>query len=103
MKSLTLLEQYVLLAVFHLNDTAYLKTIRNFVNEGTGKDLAIGTIYVPLERLYRLGFLSTNVGAPKPKVGGRSIKYYRLTGEGRKILEELKKIQDAMWLGFSRS
>ena len=103
MKSLTILEQYVLLAVFHLGDRAYLKTVRDFVNEGTGKDLAIGTIYVPLERLLRLGHLTTSVGSPTPRVGGRAIKYYRLTGEGRRMLAEMKKIQDAMWLGFSGS
>ena len=38
MKSLTLHEEYILLAVFHLGDNAYLITLREHLKEKTGKD-----------------------------------------------------------------
>ena len=100
MKSLTQLEQHILLAIFHLKDNAYLITIREFLKDKTGKNHAIATIYVPLERLRKLGYLDTVAGGPSPKVGGRSIKYYRLTKAGLRVLIGMKKINDRIWLGF---
>ena len=55
MKELTLIEQYILLSTFQLEKNAYLVTIREHIKNITGKDMAIATIYVPLERLNRLG------------------------------------------------
>jgi len=101
MKLLTLREQYILLAVFHLKDNAYLGTIRDFLKKYTNKNPAIGTVYAPLDRLRKRGYLDTVIGGPSPKVGGRSIKYYRLTAGGTEALREMKRIQDEMWTGFS--
>ena len=100
MKSLTQLEQHILLAIFHLKDNAYLITVRELLKDKTGKNHAIATIYVPLERLKRLGYLNTTTGGPSPKAGGRSIKYYHLTKPGFHVLSEMKKINERMWLGF---
>ena len=100
MKSLTLQEEYILLAVFQLGDNAYLMTLREYLREKTGKNYSIGSIYVPLDRLWKMGYLDTRIGKPSPKVGGRSIKYYRITEKGKRILAESKKIHDRMWLGF---
>jgi len=100
MKSLTLHEEYILLAVFQLGDNAYLITLREYLKEKTGKDYSIGSIYVPLDRLWKMGYLDTRIGKPSPKVGGRSIKYYNITEKGKSILAENKKIHDRMWLGI---
>ena len=54
MKELTLIEQYILLSILQLEKNAYLVTIREHIKNITGKDMAIATIYVPLERLSRL-------------------------------------------------
>jgi len=101
MKELTLQEQYVLLAVFHMKNNAYLLSIRDYILEATGKDLAIGTVYVPLERLRRLGYLDVHVARPTNKVGGRSTKYYRLTESGHRALTHTKRRLDRLWEGFS--
>jgi len=103
MKALTQLEEHILLSVFHLQENAYLITIRDFITKNTGKELSIGTIYVPMERLRRKGYLSTRIVKPAPKVGGRSVKYYHLTKEGMANLEKMKKVHDRMWWGFSET
>jgi len=100
MKELTLPEQHILLSIFHLKEGAYLLSIRDFIKERRGKEFAIGTIYVPLERLRRLGYLNVTVSKPLPKVGGRSTKFYRLTEAGFRILHETKKKQDRLWMDF---
>ncbi len=103
MKELTLIEQYILLSIFRLEKNAYLVTIREHIKKNTGKDMSIATIYVPLERLSRLGYLSTQLVKPAPKVGGRAIKYYRLTNAGVQALDEMKRIQERFWLGYSKT
>jgi DNA-binding PadR family transcriptional regulator len=100
MRELTQQEQNILLSVFHLKDQAYLLAIRNHLKEITGREQAIATIYVPLERLNRLGYLTATLIKPEPKVGGRSVKYYRLTESGIEVLTEMKRIRDRLWLGF---
>ncbi len=100
MRELTQQEQNILLAVFHLRKEAYLLAIRDHLKDITGREQAIATIYVPLERLARLGYLVSTLVKPEPKVGGRSVKYYRLTDSGMAVLTEMKKIQDRLWLGF---
>ena len=103
MKELTLHEQYILLTILQLKKEAYLLNIRDCIKEVTGKELALGTIYVPLERLKRLGYLSVRVEKPAPRVGGRSIKYYSLTKAGFRALSQMKKIQDRLWIYFAEA
>jgi DNA-binding PadR family transcriptional regulator len=64
--------------------------------------MAIATIYVPLERLSRLGYLSSRTVKPSPRVGGRAIKYYGLTPAGIQALDEMKRIQDRFWVGYAK-
>ena len=103
MKELTQPEQYILLSVHFLKEGAYLLSIRDHIKEITGKEFAIGTIYVPLERLRRLGYLDVRVAKPPAKVGGRSTKFYRLTESGFQVLHETKKKNDRLWTGFPRT
>ena len=103
MNTLTRLEEHILLSVYHLKENAYLITVRDFIKKNTGKELSIGTVYVPLERLRRKGYVSTRIVKPAPKVGGRSVKYYRLTKDGLASLERMKKVHDRMWWDFSRA
>ena len=100
MKPLSQQEQYALLAVYNLKDNAYLSTIRSKITEFSGNEYAIGTIYTPLHRLWKQGYLEIRVSKPSPKIGGRSIKYYKITSEGIAILEYMKTINDKMWIEF---
>lgn len=100
-KELTLIEQYILLTVLQLKNKANLINIRDRINEISGKESAIGTIYVPLERLDRLGYLHSNLVKPAPKAGGRSVRYYSLTQSGFQALSSIKSVQDRLWKGFS--
>jgi DNA-binding PadR family transcriptional regulator len=102
MKELTMIEQYILLSILHLGKNAYLVTIRDHIKDITGRDMAIATIYVPLERLSRLGYLTSRTVKPSPRVGGRAIKYYRLTQAGIQALDEMKRIQERFWVGYAK-
>jgi PadR family transcriptional regulator PadR len=100
---LTRLEEQILLTVWRLRDEAYGIAIYDHINTITGKNLAIGGIYYPLERLVKQGYLKAEQGEPTPIRGGKSKRYYRLTEFGIEEMLKSKRIQDAFWEGINLS
>lgn len=101
MKYLTRQEEQILLAVHQLGEKAYLVTIRKHLNKVTGRPWSVGAVYVPLNRLHKLGYLDTRIGEPNAKRGRNAIRYYSLTKISVKALSEVKQVQDALWTGFN--
>jgi DNA-binding PadR family transcriptional regulator len=102
MAALSKQEEQILLAVWRLKDKAYAIPIRTFLQEITGQKISIGGIYVPLDRLVRKAFLEPYQSDPLPERGGMSRRYFRLTQEGMKALQETRKIQEKLWKGLPR-
>ena len=101
MKLLSRPEELFLLAIWKLRDNAYAVTIRNKVNEITGKTWSFGAIFITLERLVKKHYLTSHLTEPTPKRGGRSKRVYKLTKEGIITLKEIKKLEEAMWADTS--
>jgi PadR family transcriptional regulator PadR len=99
MRLLTRKEEFIMLAVFHLENKASLVNIRKFLNRYTKKIWSPGNVYVPLDALARKKYLDFSLGAPSPRRGGKAKKFYRLTETGMEALEELRKVQDRFWAG----
>jgi len=97
MAELTRFEEQILLSVWKLKDEAYGISIYQHIRDLTGRKMAIGGIYFPLERLVKKGFLSAQKGEPTPVRGGQSKRYYCLTETGVEELIRSKKIQDSFW------
>ena len=100
MKLFTKKEEQILLAIYHLKENAYLIPIREEIKRYTGKFYSVGTIYAPLDRLHRYGYLAVNVQKPEHSSGGKPIKFYSLTKKGNAALEALEKQNRMMWKGF---
>ena len=100
MKNLTRQEELILLAVFQLKDNAYLVTIRDYLISVADKNFSIGAVYVPLNRLKKLGYLNTRIGEPNAKRGPNEIQYYELSYFGVQALKEIQKLNDIIWAGF---
>ena len=98
MEEITRKEEQILLSVFSLMDNAYLITIRDRVRDFTGKMYSVGTIYAPLNRLYINGYLDSRLEKAE---NGKPIRFYKLTKKGFYALEELKKLNNEMWDGFT--
>jgi len=90
-------EEIILLAVWKLQDQAYGVTIRERVREMTGKYWSIGAIYVPLERLEKKGFLTSQNSDPIAERGGRRKRMFRLTPAGQRELDDLYRMQADLW------
>ena len=100
LKYLTRKEELVLLAICHMDQDAYLVNIREYLNRNTDKKWTVGNVWVPLDKMAKLGYLETNIGQPTAKRGGKSIRYYRISKKGMQALLEIKKISDSMWTGL---
>ncbi len=100
MELLTKLEEMVLIAVFRLKEKAYGISIYKFVVELTGSPVSISTIYFPLERLVRKGYLKAIVGEPTPVRGGMRKRFYRLTREGLLALQDNRAVSEKAWRGI---
>ena len=98
---LTRKDELILLAVHKLGDTASLVKVRELLNVSTGQEWTVGNVYVPLDRMTKLGYLDTHVGKPTARRGGKAVKYYVLSREGKEALAELKRVHDTMWNGVS--
>ena len=97
MKLLSRTEEIVLTAVWKLGENAYGIAISENINNSTGLDWKFGAIYSPLARLVEGGYLITYEGEPVPERGGRRKVFYKLTEKGIKALQEVQRIQSAVW------
>jgi PadR family transcriptional regulator PadR len=99
---LTKFEEQILLSVWNLQENAYGISIDNHIRRISGKKLAIGGIYFPLERLVEKGFLKARQGEPTPVRGGQSKRFYTLTKQGYRELLESRKTHEAFWKDLPR-
>ena len=97
MKLLTRAEEYVLLAIMTLAEDAYSLTIQKSIASVAGEKWSLGTIYAPLERLEKRGLIRSSFSEAAPERGGRKKRLYRLTPDGIKALEHIKKVQEIFW------
>jgi DNA-binding PadR family transcriptional regulator len=92
-------EQLVLLAILRLKDEAYGMAVQREIEERTERQTALGAVYTTLQRLKKKGYISSWVGSPSPKRGGRSRIHFKLTVLGRAALRNSAAIRDAMSAG----
>ncbi len=88
------LEQLVLIATLRLGDEAYGAPIQREIEREARRPLTAAAVYKTLARLEAKGLVSSRVGAPTPRRGGRSTRCYAATIAGRQAL--------AVWLAGVR-
>jgi len=98
MKLLSRSEELVLLAVWNLQGEASCLPIQRKLEEATGKSWSLGSIFDPLDRLERKRLLDSRLTEPTKERGGRSKRVYRLTTLGKRTLQDLRSIQEALWI-----
>jgi DNA-binding PadR family transcriptional regulator len=89
------LEQLILYSVLKLGADAYGVTIREAIEERTGRAVSSGAIYTTLGRLEERRLVSGRVGEPTPGPG-RPRKYYTLAPAGARALMEAYETIQAM-------
>jgi PadR family transcriptional regulator PadR len=102
MDTLSRREEQVLLAVWELQNGAYLLSIKEYLSRITDKKWSVGIIHKPLLKLEKDGFITSFIGEATAKRGGRRKKLYMVTALGVDALKALKAEQDAIWKNFIR-
>jgi len=97
MKLFSRTDEYLLIAVWRLQEDAYGVRIRETLQSMTGKKWSFGTIFVALERLVDQELLTSHLGEPQPVRGGRSKRFYTLTLRGREALLAIHSLQNSVW------
>lgn len=100
-QSLGELEQLAMLAVLRLGQGAYGTTIREHIEEQTGRPISIGSLYKALERLEGKGLVTSQLGEPTSARGGRAKKCIEVTCQGRVVLDQALKPLQHLSSGFT--
>ena len=89
-------EEQVMLAVIRTGDAAYAMNVRRELERVTSRSVAIGSIYVTLDRLEAKGLiLSTRA----PSDDSISRRLFTVTAAGARALSETRAMRDRLWEG----
>lgn len=87
MKHLGALEQLLMLATARLGDEAHGLAIRRELESLAERAVSHGAVYSTMDRLARQGLVVAKIGEESPESGGRRRRFYRLTPDGARVLE----------------
>ena len=89
------------MSVLRNGDDAYAVTIRDTVDQESGRSTSFGALYTTLDRLVEKGFVSKRQGEATPERGGRAKTYFRIEGAGIQALQDAQAVRDRMMSGLS--
>lgn len=91
-------EHIVLLALMRLGDHAYGVTVRQEISTCIDRDVSVGAIYATLDRLEEKGYVTSSMGEPTPKRGGRPKRFFQVTAHGVSAVNRTRQA----FLGMSK-
>lgn len=93
-------EQQVLLAVWRLGDVAYGGSVRDELEERTGRSVAQGAVYVTLVRLEKKGLLRSYLSDPTPVRGGKAKRCFEILPAGVAGVTAAREAMERLWDGL---
>jgi len=90
----------LLLALLRLGDEAYGVTIAHELEQHTGREVVVASVYARLERLQERGLVTSSLGDPTPERGGRAKRYFSITGAGIREIRDARRSLMNMWKGL---
>jgi PadR family transcriptional regulator, regulatory protein PadR len=90
-------ELMILLVVIRLGDDAYGVPISRELERQRGRDVSVGSVYAALERLESKGLIESSLGEPTAERGGKAKRYFRVTKEGLRQVNETRRVLTKMW------
>jgi DNA-binding PadR family transcriptional regulator len=95
-------ELLVLLALMRLADEAYGVPISDAIEQSSGREVSIGSVYITLDRLAKKGLVTSRLGEPTSARGGRAKTYFRITGKGLREVRQAQRTLITLWNGVPR-
>jgi PadR family transcriptional regulator, regulatory protein PadR len=92
-------ELLVLLALIRVGAEAYGVPIADAIEESSGREVALGSVYITLDRLQAKGLVSSRRGEPTAARGGRAKTYFRITATGLREVRQARRTLIGLWDG----
>ena len=89
-----------MLALMRLGDHAYGVPIGREIEERSGREVSLGSVYAALERLQEKGLVRSHLGEPTSERGGRARRYFHLTAQGLREVRESRRALVNLWNGL---
>jgi len=99
-QSLGEFEHLLLVAVMRLGEDAYGVSMKQEIEERTGRPVTLGAIYPTMDRLEARGFVTSEMGESTSTRGGRSKRMFRITPAGIEAAQQAYGVFQAMWDGL---
>lgn len=97
-------EQLILLALVRLGDDAYGIRVQDEIARRARRKVSLGAVYKTLARLEDKGLVTSWIGEPTSRRGGRRTKHYRMlpagTAELRRSVSALRGMARGLEPGF---
>ena len=90
-------ELMVLLAVVRLGENAYGVPVSKVIEESTGREVLLGSVYAALDRLEAKGLVTSQRGESTAARGGRAKRYFRITQKGLGQARETRVALTKLW------
>lgn len=90
-------ELMILLTVINLGEEAYGVPVSRELERYRGRDVVVGSVYAALERLEAKGLVRSAIGEPTPERGGKAKRYFSVTREGLRQVQETRRVLSQLW------
>lgn len=90
-------EELVLLTICVLQNEAYAFSIKQEIEQRTGRRMNISAIHTTLYRMEDKGLLTSQMGESSNIRGGKRKRLFSATHFGIKSLSEIKDVRSALW------
>ena len=94
-------EQLILMALVRLGPEAYGLTVRQEIEQRTGRTISAGALYTALDRMEKRGLVTSRLGDPTPQRGGKRKRLYSLEPAGERALARVYDSLRAMATGVT--
>jgi len=90
-------ELMILLVVLSLGEDAYgVPIARELKAHGRG-GVSLANVYATLDNLQIKGFVSSQLADPTPERGGRAKRYFRVTAQGVRKVQQTQRLLVRLW------
>ena len=94
-------EELTLLAVCAVSASGgdvYGVPVQQFVEKQTGRNVTMGAVYSALDRLEDKGYVRSAMGEAAQKRGGKPKRLFQATPAGLKVVKDLRRVRERIWL-----
>jgi len=95
-------EHFVLATALRLEE-GYGAELMRELESRTGREVQGGALYATLDRLERKGYLTSRLGDPDTRRGGRPKRFVQVTPEGIRALAEHRTAFLSIWNGLEET